>query len=286
VEPSSDDIHCEALFVKLHRLGFARIFSDKSKVVRNPVSGSSGHEEDYIKLHFQIEGSSLNKQGSGEAYIEGGQITACENKSFYTIDTSSRSDIFALSIPRSLAATTLPNLEHQIMKVFSGHTLYGRLLFNMLHTIHNEFKAGVTELHNAKTLESALLELLGSVLQEETDIEEQRQIGSQSWKVEELKALVNENLHCPKLSTEFLATQMNMSERHVQTLFAANGTTPTIYIRSRRLVRASELLKYEQRMPVTEIAYRTGFNDSAYFTRCFKQHFSETPKAYRSKFLK
>jgi len=286
VEPLSNDLHCEALFVKLNRLSFARIFSEKSKVIRRPLSDTSNHEEDYIKLHFQTAGSSLNKQGSKEAYIESGQITACENKSFYTIDTSDKSDVFALSIPRSLAASALPNLENQIMKVFSGHSLHGRLLFNMLHTIHNEFRSGVANVSSTQALESALLELLASVLTDEVDTPEQRNMGNQSWKIEELKALVRENLSNPELTTEFLASEMRMSERHVQTLFAANGTTPTFYIRNRRLIKASEFLKYEPRMPITEVAYRTGFNDSAYFTRCFKQHFSETPKAYRSKFSK
>ena len=33
---------------------------------------------------------------------------------------------------------------------------------------------------------------------------------------------------------------------------------------------------------VTEIAFDLGFNDSAYFARCFRQHYGKTPSAYRA----
>ncbi|MBP3665235.1 MAG: AraC family transcriptional regulator [Tyzzerella sp.] len=35
-------------------------------------------------------------------------------------------------------------------------------------------------------------------------------------------------------------------------------------------------------IPVTEVAYRCDFNDSAYFVKVFKKYKSITPKKYRS----
>ena len=36
-------------------------------------------------------------------------------------------------------------------------------------------------------------------------------------------------------------------------------------------------------MTISEIAYKTGFNDPVYFARLFKQRTGMTPKAYREK---
>lgn len=39
-------------------------------------------------------------------------------------------------------------------------------------------------------------------------------------------------------------------------------------------------------MTISEIAYKTGFNDPVYFARLFKQRTGMTPKAYREKKIK
>jgi AraC-like DNA-binding protein len=36
-------------------------------------------------------------------------------------------------------------------------------------------------------------------------------------------------------------------------------------------------------MSVTEIAFELGFNDSAYFARCFRQQFAMSASKYRSR---
>lgn len=59
-------------------------------------------------------------------------------------------------------------------------------------------------------------------------------------------------------------------------------------IRAYRLTRAKELIlsgKGEQ-INISEIAYKVGFNDPKYFTRCFTKHFGITPSKYSEDFKK
>ncbi len=57
------------------------------------------------------------------------------------------------------------------------------------------------------------------------------------------------------------------------------GTTPNDYIRKMRMERAAELI-VEGGHTVAEISLMVGFNDPAYFNRCFKKQFGTTPAKY------
>ena len=58
------------------------------------------------------------------------------------------------------------------------------------------------------------------------------------------------------------------------------GQSPFEYLNSYRVERAS-LLLLESELPITEVAYRSGFNDSAYFAKVFYKYKKITPKKYR-----
>lgn len=59
------------------------------------------------------------------------------------------------------------------------------------------------------------------------------------------------------------------------------GDTPNAFILRCRLKHSATLLKTCPHMNVTEIAEDSGFNNAAYFSRCFKKKFGVSPLAYR-----
>ena len=63
-------------------------------------------------------------------------------------------------------------------------------------------------------------------------------------------------------------------------MMEVTGKTPKDYIRMRRMTRAAELLRSGEMITVAEVAYKVGFSDSLYFSRCFKQYFGVTPSKY------
>ena len=66
-------------------------------------------------------------------------------------------------------------------------------------------------------------------------------------------------------------------------LFRANtGMTPNDYLRRLRLEAARELLANTS-WPVTEIAFKVGFNSSQYFSTVFLQYTGVTPTGFRSR---
>jgi AraC-like DNA-binding protein len=57
--------------------------------------------------------------------------------------------------------------------------------------------------------------------------------------------------------------------------------SPIEYLTRRRLDIASALLLSQPRLPITEIAFRCGFESSQYFSAVFSKHFKLSPAAYR-----
>ena len=80
-----------------------------------------------------------------------------------------------------------------------------------------------------------------------------------------------------------MAQIAGMSTSHFSVLFRdLFNQTPIDYLNSYRIERACVFLLNSD-LPVTEIAYQCGFNDSAYFVKVFKKYKNITPKKYRSK---
>ncbi|WP_156752612.1 helix-turn-helix domain-containing protein [Mesorhizobium sp. WSM3873] len=82
-------------------------------------------------------------------------------------------------------------------------------------------------------------------------------------------------------SIEELARSLNTSKARLNRAFLADlRTAPAAFWRRIRLIAARELLA-SRRRSVTEIAYETGFCDTAHFCSTFKKHFSMTPEQFR-----
>lgn len=60
--------------------------------------------------------------------------------------------------------------------------------------------------------------------------------------------------------------------------------SPRQYITHRRLQKAQELLITSE-LHISEVAYDSGYNDAAYFTKSFSQAFGLSPKEYRNQHL-
>jgi AraC-like DNA-binding protein len=86
--------------------------------------------------------------------------------------------------------------------------------------------------------------------------------------------------HAPIAAT---AQRLGISRRTIQRLFQAEGTTATLWIRNQRIERCARDLR-DPRLAgrsITDIASARGFDDAAYFSRCFRATFGMSPRTYR-----
>lgn len=84
------------------------------------------------------------------------------------------------------------------------------------------------------------------------------------------------------LEVRAIAAHIPVSERECYRLFKnCLGMSPMEYLTTLRLAKARELLMSTQKN-ILEIAVETGFGNSSYFGKLFKQQHHMTPKQYRS----
>ena len=94
---------------------------------------------------------------------------------------------------------------------------------------------------------------------------------------------IQENMGDPDTSVESMSTHLLISRVQLyKRMLALTGTTPSEYMRAKRIKRAEELM-HEGEFNVSEIAYRVGFNNPRYFSKYFQETYGMTPSQYKKK---
>lgn len=96
-------------------------------------------------------------------------------------------------------------------------------------------------------------------------------------------AVMEKRFDDPSLNVQQLADAVGLSRSDLHKILKEEvGTGTTQFIRDYRLDMARRFLEDNAAdRNITEIAYRVGFNDPKYFTRCFTQKFGTAPSSYK-----
>lgn len=127
----------------------------------------------------------------------------------------------------------------------------------------------------------ALKELLIRLMQTQARSIVERNIVKNKSRIGFAVDYIKRNLH-QKLSIESIAKLAYVSKSNFFKMFKDElGTSPNDFILQERINKAKELLATQN--SIKETAYQTGFSDTNYFTRVFKQLEGITPKSYQNK---
>lgn len=81
-----------------------------------------------------------------------------------------------------------------------------------------------------------------------------------------------------------IAESANISEEECRRCFRDTiRQTPSHYLLTYRISRSMELLNNSPGLSITDVAFRSGFNDVSHYIQCFKKKTNLTPKDYRDK---
>jgi DNA-binding response OmpR family regulator len=94
---------------------------------------------------------------------------------------------------------------------------------------------------------------------------------------------IMKNLAEQSLNVEHLSQDLGMSRGHLhRKIKSAVGLGPNEYIRMIRLKEAAKLM-IKNNLNISEISLMVGFNNPAYFTKCFKDYYHLSPTEFISK---
>lgn len=98
--------------------------------------------------------------------------------------------------------------------------------------------------------------------------------------------ILNEGMGNPELNVDMIASKMGLERsQFYRKIKALTNYAPVELIRRLRLQRGRELLISTEKT-IGEIAYETGFSTPAYFTKCYRDAYGETPSQVRNKLAK
>jgi AraC-like DNA-binding protein len=100
--------------------------------------------------------------------------------------------------------------------------------------------------------------------------------------IKELQDMIEKNLSNPEFNVETLSKKLYMNRATLyRKIIALTGESPTEFIRSYRLKRAAQLLR-DKFGTVSQVASAVGFDNPAYFAKCFKEKFHQLPSSYQA----
>lgn len=273
VNVPGDDFSGRMLSWRVGELDMIRTDSTHSGVGRTPIA----QDDERLILHLQCRGTSQHMQKQAECALEPGDFVLASPHIPYSIKLTGH-EMLVVEFPRAPLAERFPGVDDALLQRMCGASPGGRVFHDFLLSLWQqgeraaedpEWEVGV----NAVFYDLAAMAMRGAQ-------RPNAEVGEADLRRKVL-AMVSSSLEDPALRTASIADACNISVRTVQNVFAAMGTTPTAYILEQRLRRAADRLVGRPDASITEIAFELGFNDSAYFTRCFRQQFGAAPRDWR-----
>lgn len=101
--------------------------------------------------------------------------------------------------------------------------------------------------------------------------------------VSRLIQMIEENIEDPGFSNDNIAQELNVSTRQLYRKLDGVINMPlNKFIRHVKMKKAREIMQTVPDLNISEVAYKVGFNDPKYFSKCFREEFGSLP----SEFLK
>jgi signal transduction histidine kinase/ligand-binding sensor domain-containing protein/DNA-binding response OmpR family regulator len=96
--------------------------------------------------------------------------------------------------------------------------------------------------------------------------------------IEKLVSIIEENIEDPDFSNENIASRLNVSTRQLYRKLEGMLSIPlNKFIRHIKMKKAMEIMQSIPDLTISEIAYKVGFNDPKYFSKCFREEFGSLP---------
>ncbi|GAB4099680.1 helix-turn-helix domain-containing protein [Sinomonas halotolerans] len=262
-------------------LSMIEVAASSHAVTRTPELIAAADRR-YFKLSIQLAGTGLLLQDGREAVLEPGTLAVYSTDRPYTLAFDGDFRSLVLMFPHA-ALDLPPDAMSQITATaMSGEHGLGALVAPFLVRLSENLGAvagpnGTRLVHNA-------LDLVTTLFNGELDAHSAVSRDPHQVLLARIHDFIEAHLGDTGLSPGSIAAAHYISTRHLHDLFRDHGTTVSASIRGRRLERCRRDLRDPVLgdRPVTAIASRWGFTDSAHFSRIFRAAYGEPPTAYRA----
>ncbi len=228
-----------------------------------------------VVAHIFHSGSGRLIHRGREVPVTAGDLVVCASDEWYRLDMPGPHEVLVLEFERGVIEERVPGLDDRIAHCISGNFAATRLLHRFVLSLWNE---------GMLNLESHAEQSYGTIIKDmfAVSLESQREAGHEPGGLFlRLRQTIERRFSEPDVTAAMLADELGVSMRTLQHAAAAAGTTPVACLIDKRLEHAALELRIDPRASITQIAFRSGFSDSAYFSRRFHERYGMSPSQYR-----
>ena len=213
--------------------------------------------------------------GRGEAAL----VTASESLKMHGADQNVWMNVV---IPRDVLTQAFPQVDTRLaLKIGADNEALGLLKrYCQLLETGRPLVAADLETHAATTI----VDLVGLVTGAKGEVAELAGLrGLRAARLQAVLANIADNFTHHGISAQGVARELKLSVRYVHDLLQETGVSFSERVLELRLQKTYRMLqdRHSGAMRVSEIAMICGFNDVAYFNRCFRRRFGCTPSSAR-----
>lgn len=277
---SGDDRHGVIRSGSWEDLRLSEVSCSAQDVIRRR-RGADNHPDNVMLLSFISQGKTSVTQAGSHAGLGQGEFGLYDTRFPYELHLHGETRQHVVQIPIEHLRQKLGKTEHLVAYSFGKK----HSLTPFLHMLLNNLMAQAEDISSRHTsvLYRQLLELITVVISDECRSE--RSSRSSTGLLLQVKIMIDQQLSDTTLSVSRIADSFRISPRYLSMLLKNDGTTFGRYVLTQRLNKASLALQspvYTD-IPISQIAWKFGFSDMAYFSRAFRAKFSCSPTEYRHK---
>jgi AraC-like DNA-binding protein len=250
-------------------------------VVNRSKQDISRVSDAYYLVKFQMEGQSVVRHNNREAHLGIGDFVICSSSEPYKLKFANNYKQTVFCIPQQVLQETFQSpddfLGLRMGNEFPTHGILSQFIYSITQRMN------VLDPDSLQSMEANLLHLLITSLKVERKDKLKPVESSPELHLQQIKRFIGLHIKDYQLSVDYIAQAENISKRYLHMLFKDLDVSVSRYIQLLRLEGCYQDLTNSEfnHIRTSDIALDWGFGDLSHFYRCFKSHYSLTPKKIR-----
>jgi AraC-like DNA-binding protein len=261
-------------------IGIARVHSKPTDIERNKahINRSDGRLFSFL---LQARGCGVFSHYGHESHMEEGDFTLCDNAAPHRFNCSGRTELLILRTSPEVLKAYLPEPEQLCgLRLPAGKGITGTAA-NMAQKLWSLAEGGLPEKFSAMVARNVLDIMATSyAIAFDASLSDSSVVSARRLQA---RRYIEAHLRDPELTPCKIADALGISARYLRMLFCGGAESASRYILRRRLEECAKQLSSVlwRGHTITEIAFASGFNSAAHFTRAFRDEYHMTPSQFR-----
>jgi AraC family transcriptional activator of tynA and feaB len=261
-------------------IGIARVHSKPTGIERNKghINRSDGRLFSFL---LQARGCGVFSHYGHESRMEEGDFTLCDNAAPHRFNCSGRTELIILRTSPDVLRSYLPDPEQLCgLRLQAGKGITGTAA-NMAQKLWSLVEGGLPEKFSTMVARNVLDIMATSyAIAFDASLTDSSAVSARRLQA---RRYIEAHLREPDLTPCTVANALGISARYLRMLFCGGAESASRYILRRRLEECAKQLSSAlwRGHTITEIAFASGFNSAAHFTRAFRDEYGVTPSQFR-----